>query len=291
MHSMTGFGGASRISDPYKINIEVKALNSKYADIRIKLPPELSNLEMDLRQMTLQSVTRGKVEVSLSLEGQNLKSNLCEIDEQVFTNYYHQIQTLSGELNLGSSDTLSSILQLPGVVKIIESKVDETMKENIFLTLKEALTELSRHRKKEGEALATALAQSTENIMIGKEKILELEEERMEAVKARLYQHLEQHIPPEKIDSGRFEQELIYYLDKMDIHEEMIRLDQHCQYFLGELVNEEITKGKKLTFISQEIGREINTLGAKASHSEIQRLVVEMKNELDKIKEQLANVL
>jgi len=277
--------------DRYKINVEVKSLNSKYADVRLRAPAELSLLEMDIRQMALEAAKRGKIEINLTLDGQNLEGNLSEIDEQVFSNYFRQLHRLSDTLNIKPENIISSIVQLPGVVKLLEFKVDEKMQNSILKTISKALAALMDHRLMEGRALAKALSESTRNIIYGQEKIATLESERMVQVKTRLRQNLEQNIPMEKIDSGRYEQELIYYLDKMDIHEEMIRLKQHCDYFLEELENEETIKGKKLSFISQEMGREINTLGAKANHAEIQRKVVEMKNELDKIKEQLANVL
>lgn len=288
---MTGFGSASKMYDPYHISVEIKSLNSKFADIRLRAPAELSMLEMDIRQMALEIAKRGKIEISLTLEGQNMEGSLSEIDEQVFTNYYQQLQRLSDTLKIEPQNILSSIVQLPGVVKLLEFKVDQKMKTYILDTVREALAALMDHRQKEGQALATALSESTQKIVHGQQQISGLEEERMVQVRARLRQNLEQHIPPEKIDTGRYEQELVYYLDKMDIHEEMIRLSQHCDYFQEELQTNATIKGKKLTFISQEMGREINTLGAKANHSEIQHIVVEMKNELDKIKEQLANVL
>lgn len=291
MYSMTGFGSAARMYDPYKINVEVKSLNSKFTDIRIKLPAELSMLEYDIRQMALEKVLRGKVEISLSLEGQNLEATLSEIDEQVFSNYYHQIHRLSDTLGFEPVNILPSIVQLPGVVKLLEFEVDNQMKSHIRDAVQDALDALMLHRKTEGRALALALVESTQHILQRQERIAELEPNRMDQVKTRLQQNLQQHIPPEKIDSGRYEQELLYYLDKMDIHEEMVRLQQHCEYFIDEIGSESAVKGKKLGFISQEMGREINTLGSKASHAEIQRFVVEMKNELDKIKEQVANVL
>ncbi|HLT93561.1 MAG TPA: YicC/YloC family endoribonuclease [Membranihabitans sp.] len=291
MYSMTGFGYASRTYDPYKINVEVKSLNSKFSDIRIKAPAELSMLEMDIRQITLEKLLRGKVEIQLTMEGQNLDSNISEIDERVFANYYYQIHRLADELNFEPKNILASIIQLPGVVKLMEFKVDQQMESTILEAVEEALDALMQHRKTEGHALAQALIDSIREIIYRQEKIAGAEKERMVIVKERLQQALEQHIPPEKMDNGRFEQELIYYLDKMDIHEEMVRLKQHCEYFLSELQNCDIIKGKKLSFITQEMGREINTLGSKANHAEIQRWVVEMKNELDKIKEQLANVL
>lgn len=291
MYSMTGFGSASAMHEPYKINVEIKSLNSKFADVRFKAPTEFSMLEMEVRQLALEKALRGKIEINLSLDGQNLEGSLSEIDEQVFTNYYNQLHRLSETIGVDSNNIINAIMQLPGVVKLQEFRVDKNMKKGILQAIDEALNHLMDHRQKEGRALAVALSESIQSIVQGQEQISSLEAERMENVRTRISQNLEQHIPPEKIDNGRYEQELVYYLDKMDVHEEMIRLKQHCDYFMEELQNDEAIKGKKLSFISQEIGREINTLGAKANHAEIQRLVVEMKNELDKIKEQLANVL
>lgn len=291
MFSMTGFGSSTMMYDPYKINVEVKSLNSKFADVRLKAPDVLSSLDMDIRQIALEISSRGKIEISVSLDGQNLEGSLSEIDEQVFSNYYNQLERLSKKLGIKPKNIISSIVQLPGVIKLQEFKVDKKMQDSILKTVREALHSLMDHRQIEGKALALALNDSTKRIIKKQAEIATMESERMDQIKLRLRQNLEQNIPPEKVDSGRYEQELIYYLDKMDIHEEMIRLKQHCEYFLEELENGETMKGKKLGFISQEIGREVNTLGAKANHAEIQRLVVEMKNEVDKIKEQLANVL
>ena len=288
---MTGFGSSSMMYDPYKINVEVKSLNSKYADVRLKAPSELSLLDMDIRQIALEIAHRGKIEINVTLDGHHLEGSLSQIDEQVFSNYYNQLYNLSKKLDIKAENIIPSIVQLPGVVKLQEFKVDQKMQDSVLKTVREALIELMDHRLIEGQALAKALSDSTNRIIEGQTKIATMETERMDNVKSRLRQNLEQNIPLEKVDSGRYEQELIYYLDKMDIHEEMIRLKHHCEYFLEEVAKEETIKGKKLSFISQEMGREINTLGAKANHSEIQRLVVEMKNELDKIKEQLANVL
>src|SRR5690606_13075335 len=163
MYSMTGFGSSSKMYDPYKINVEIKSLNSKFADVRFKAPAELSAFEVDVRQMTLETGKRGKMEVSLTLEGQYLEGNMSEIDERVFAAYYRQMLKLSDTLGFEPVSIISSIVQLPGVVKLQEFKVDDQMKECILETVREALTNLMSHRRVEGKALAAALAESTQN--------------------------------------------------------------------------------------------------------------------------------
>lgn len=291
VYSMTGYGEANRMHGSYKIHVDIKTLNSKYSDVRLKLPADLTSMEMEIRQEILRTTKRGKVEVQLMVEGEGFGDEVCEIDPTAFTRYFEQMESLSRIHHFGSGDFVPALLQLPGVVRAKEFSIEEAMKYAIMETLSQALDSLEKYRETEGNALAEALEMSVRNIIDGREAILGLEEERMTMVKERLLQNLEKEIEQEKVDRDRFEQELIYYLDKLDIHEEMVRLEQHCEYFLEALTETDEMKGKKLNFISQEIGREINTLGAKASHAGIQRLVVVMKNELDKIKEQLANVL
>ncbi|WP_236974229.1 YicC/YloC family endoribonuclease [Membranihabitans maritimus] len=291
MHSMTGYGSANDQVIPYEINVEVKTLNGKFADVRLKIPSELNSLEMDIRSLALNIAKRGKIELHISLDSHSVDDNLCEIDEKVFKAYYHQLSRLADSLEFEKNDILSSIVRLPGVVKIHELTIDDSLKSAILQCVEKALVKLDEHRKTEGEVLKETLEGNILRITENQKEVENLDDERIKSVKDRLQQSLEKNISAEQLDSGRFEQELIYYLDKLDITEEMVRLKQHCEYFLEEINADEILKGKKLNFISQEIGREINTLGAKASHSEIQRYVVQMKNELDKIKEQLANVL
>lgn len=291
MHSMTGYGSANDQVIPYEINVEVKTLNGKFADVRLKIPSELNSLEMDIRSLALNIAKRGKIELHISLDSHSVDDNLCEIDEKVFKAYYHQLSRLADSLEFEKNDILSSIVRLPGVVKIHELTIDDSLKSAILQCVEKALVKLDEHRKTEGEVLKETLEGNILRITENQKEVENLDDERIKSVKDRLQQSLEKNILAEQLDSGRFEQELIYYLDKLDITEEMVRLKQHCEYFLEEINADEILKGKKLNFISQEIGREINTLGAKASHSEIQRYVVQMKNELDKIKEQLANVL
>lgn len=291
MYSMTGYGGADRMYDHHRINVNIRSLNSKFADVRLKIPPELADMEIPLRQSVLETLIRGKVDIQITIEGMNEEDNLCEIDEKIFTRYYQQLEGLRKNLDLDQQNVISALVNLPGVLRIKEFTADEGLKKAIFEVFHTALRELNEHRRSEGEALKKALEQSVRKITENHTGVKALESERMALIRERLQHHLQQEIDPEKIDNGRFEQELIYYLDKLDIHEEMVRLDQHCAFFLEEMNGAEMSMGKKLNFIAQEIGREINTIGAKASHAGIQQLVVEMKNELDKIREQLANIL
>lgn len=291
MYSMTGYGGADQMYDHHRINVNIRSLNSKFADVRIKIPSELADMEIQLRQSVLETLIRGKVDIQITIEGMNEEDHLCEIDENIFARYYQQLESLRKSFDLDQQNVISALINLPGVLRIKEVTADEGLKKAIFEVFQTALRELNEHRRSEGEALKKALDQSVRKITENHAGVKMLERERMALIRERLQHLLQQEIEPEKIDNGRFEQELIYYLDKLDIHEEMVRLDQHCAFFLEEMNSAEMSMGKKLNFIAQEIGREINTIGAKASHAGIQQLVVEMKNELDKIREQLANIL
>lgn len=291
MYSMTGYGGADQMYDHHRINVNIRSLNSKFADVRIKIPSELADMEIQLRQSVLETLIRGKVDIQITIEGMNEEDHLCEIDENIFARYYQQLESLRKSFDLDQQNVISALINLPGVLRIKEVTADEGLKKAIFDVFQTALRELNEHRRSEGEALKKALDQSVRKITENHAGVKMLERERMALIRERLQHLLQQEIEPEKIDNGRFEQELIYYLDKLDIHEEMVRLDQHCAFFLEEMNSAEMSMGKKLNFIAQEIGREINTIGAKASHAGIQQLVVEMKNELDKIREQLANIL
>lgn len=288
---MTGYGGADQMYDHHRINVNIRSLNSKFADVRIKIPSELADMEIQLRQSVLETLIRGKVDIQITIEGMNEEDHLCEIDENIFARYYQQLESLRKSFDLDQQNVISALINLPGVLRIKEVTADEGLKKAIFEVFQTALRELNEHRRSEGEALKKALDQSVRKITENHAGVKMLERERMALIRERLQHLLQQEIEPEKIDNGRFEQELIYYLDKLDIHEEMVRLDQHCAFFLEEMNSAEMSMGKKLNFIAQEIGREINTIGAKASHAGIQQLVVEMKNELDKIREQLANIL
>jgi uncharacterized protein (TIGR00255 family) len=222
----------------------------------------------------------------------------CETDEPenlinkvLFEQYYRELNQLKNSLDLGEVDFFQSILRLPNVVATGEEEFSEEEWEKVLLTITDCIKELNDYREKEGQSIETDMNYRIQHIEDSLSKVPGHEPERIQRVKDRLRENLAQYEGKEKIDENRFEQEIIYFLEKMDITEEKHRLTQNCAYFMEELEKPERSKGRKLGFITQEIGREINTLGAKANHAAIQKLVISMKDELEKIKEQVANVL
>lgn len=288
IHSMTGFGKAEGFISNKKITIQIKSLNSKQSDIIIKLPNGFKEKELDYRKQLINALGRGKIEMTLNYENQG---DTCgyKINEQVFAAYYKQLKALSEKLAEPKTDFISSITRFPEVIMGEEESLHEEDWIKIEEILEAAIAELIQFRKAEGASLQADLKQHIETILHLLSAVLAHEDERIVTVKNRLLKNMEDIGQSSKIDQDRFEQELIYYLEKYDISEEKIRLQTHCNYFM-ECMNEATEQGKKLGFISQEIGREINTLGSKANHAAMQKLVVEMKDELEKIKEQVLNV-
>ncbi len=273
-----------------KMTIEIKSLNGKQLDSNIRIPSLYREKELDIRQLISSVLERGKVECSFYYE-MNGKAEAGSINEPVVKGYYEQLSRISRELGLEASrDLLGMALQLPDTVRSDRPGLEETEWLALRNTLIEAMEQLNDFRIQEGAAMAVDLVERIRSIREKLAAISPFEEERIGRIRERIGQHLTEFIQPEQADENRFEQELIYYLEKLDISEEKVRLENHCSYFL-QTMEEEGPVGKKLGFISQEIGREINTLGSKAGHPEIQRLVVEMKDELERIKEQILNVL
>lgn len=288
IHSMTGYGKAEGELSALKVTVQLKSLNSKQSDITIKLPSSFREKELEFRKLLSNKIGRGKIELFLTYEVQKESLN-SRINEEVFNSYYHQLKSLSESLDAPKADLIATISKLPDVVgseDVILIEEDWT-KMNQLLT--QAAEDLISFRKSEGESLHSDLSMHIQNIEYLLENALQFEEERSVIVKERLQKNLAEAGQKEKIDRDRFEQELIYYLEKLDISEEKVRLKTHCEYF-KECMSGEAGQGKKLGFISQEIGREINTLGSKANHAEMQKLVVQMKDELEKIKEQVLNI-
>jgi len=288
--SMTSYGRSSAPTGDKQVVIEIKTLNSKFIDLRLKLPASLNDKEMWLRKHLQEKMLRGKVEVVIGFQNQE-GGETYEINHSAFKQYHTQLTSISDELGLANPDFLSSILRLPDVV----ASSDEALSEEEWSITQEALTlaldKVQHHRKEEGVSIETDLSKQIHLILEYMAKIDPLEQDRVSKVRQRMSNNLDEYLKRENVDENRFEQEVLFYLEKIDITEEKVRLRQHCDYFLQELGNAEILKGRKLNFISQEIGREINTLGAKAYSSEIQKCVVLMKDALEKIKEQLANVV
>jgi uncharacterized protein (TIGR00255 family) len=287
---MTGYGIASFDSGNTKYTVEIKSLNSKYLELSLRLPKSFSEKEFQLRNECSKQIERGKVNLSINVEKADSTVSAAGIDKELLKHYFQQLKAVSDELNESAGNLLQIALSLPEVVKYEEETVSEDEWRIAEDTFKRALTAFQQFRIDEGKILEQDARQRI-SIILKNLEFIEIEEpKRVPVIRERLDQFLAEAVGREAIDQNRFEQELIYYIDKLDITEEKIRLKAHCDYFIETLKNDD-ANGKKLGFISQEIGREINTLGSKANDANIQKLVVGMKEELEKIKEQLLNVL
>ena len=287
--SMTGYGKAEQIYLTKRIVVEVKTLNSKQLDLSLKMPQELRPQELDYRNEIANILQRGKIDVAISVTDTNVEQN-THIEKEVIASYLKQIKEISEEYNIPASADLAMLLfKMPGIFVTPEQEYDETFIEKVKETLLEALRITDDFRRQEGEILKVDLLKRKNLILEYLSEVIPFENNRHENIKNKLIKNLTELTQSGKYDENRFEQELIFYLEKLDITEEKVRLEKHCSYF-DETIDEE-GAGKKLGFISQEMGREINTLGSKANDADIQRLVVKMKDELEKIKEQLFNIL
>ncbi|WP_109610209.1 YicC/YloC family endoribonuclease [Mucilaginibacter oryzae] len=287
---MTGYGIANFDTGNTKYTVEVKSLNSKFLELSLRLPKIFAEKEFQLRTDCSKLIERGKVNLSINVEqvGQAIKA--AGIDKELLKHYYQQLKTVSEELGEPTGNLLQLALGLPEVVKYEEDTISEDEWKAVEKTFQQALAAFQDFRAQEGNVIEQDLKQRIGTILKNLE-LVELEDpKRIPLIRERLDTFLAEATSREAIDQNRFEQELIYYIDKLDITEEKVRLKAHCEYFIETLKNAD-ANGKKLGFISQEIGREINTLGSKANDANIQKLVVGMKEELEKIKEQLLNVL
>ncbi len=289
--SMTGYGIATSDSGSTKYTVEIKSLNSKFLELALRLPKIFSDKEFQLRNDCNKQIERGKVNLSITIEQQNGAAvRAAGIDTDLLKNYYNQLKAVSDDLGEPTTNLLQLALGLPEVVKYDEETVSEDEWKLVEKTFNQALAAFQQFRTDEGNVLEGDLKYRI-NIILQNLALVEIEEpKRVPVIRERLNQFLLEATNREAIDQNRFEQELIYYIDKLDITEEKIRLKTHCEYFIETLKNAD-ANGKKLGFIAQEIGREVNTLGSKANDANMQKLVVGMKEELEKIKEQLLNVL
>lgn len=292
--SMTGYGKAVAELPGRKLTVEAKSLNSKGLDISLKLPSTFRERENEIRNLLSQRLERGKIEVYISAEVSGDLSGYT-INRALAKKYYHELHDLMAELNEeGRENVLGIILRMPEVIQTERFTVEEQDWQPVWLAILEAVDQLNNFRIHEGDTLMLALTASTGIILDKLLGIEPFEKLRIEEIRERIrggFRSLAQSDKAPVIpDENRFEQELIYYLEKLDITEEKVRLKKHCDYFL-ETIQGNTSQGKKLGFIAQEMGREINTIGSKANHAEIQKRVVEMKDELEKIKEQLLNIL
>lgn len=288
--SMTGYGIASYDSGKTKYTVEIKSLNSKFLELSLRLPKIFSEKEFQLRNDCSKQIDRGKVNLSINVEQANSNVKAAGIDRELLKHYYNQLKSVSDELNEPGGNLLQLALGLPEVVKYEEDTVSDDEWKLVEKTFQQAMANFQKFRSDEGNVLEADIKMRI-GIILKNLELVEIEEpKRVPVIRERLNQFLSEAVGAESIDKNRFEQELIYYIDKLDITEEKIRLKSHCDYFIETLKNAD-ANGKKLGFISQEIGREINTLGSKANDAAMQKLVVGMKEELEKIKEQLLNVL
>jgi len=290
IQSMTGFGRATCDLAEKVVVIEIKSLNSKQLDLNLRLPTQYREKEMDLRNELVNRLKRGKVDVNVSVEYKEGRQAI-QINSANIMNYYRQLKALSDQLGISSTDSLlQAIIRLPDAV-IAEKEIPDAEEwDKLQYTFSSALDELERFRNQEGNALAFDIMNRISLIETFLTQVEPFEKERETTIRTKLNSSLLDFIPQESLDKNRFEQELIYYLEKFDISEEKTRLKHHCQYF-AEVMREPDQVGRKLGFVAQEIGREINTIGSKANHQGIQKIVVMMKDELEKVKEQLMNIL
>lgn len=290
MKSMTGFGKSVCELNDKIITIEVKSLNSKQLDLYTRIPGIYREKDMDIRNIVTQRLKRGKVEVNLLIESTGAK-DAGKINMPVVLEYFRQLKDISDKMEIELNDSvLQIIMRLPESLKIDKVEVDTEEWGKIVSNLNSALDSVEKFREQEGTASQNDMLDKVSNILELLDKIKPFEGERMKLVRQKLETSMNEISDTDKIDSNRFEQELIYYLERLDLNEEEVRLRNHCSFFKEVCLQDEPV-GRKLGFITQEMGREINTMGSKANHSDIQRLVVMMKDELEKIKEQTLNIL
>ncbi len=289
IQSMTGFGKSTAELSNKKVSVEIKSLNSKQLDLNTRIPSIYREKEMQIRNILMQSIERGKVDLLIYIE--NVDRNISsQINQGAVENYYEQIKSIAGNLNMAlPTDPFSVILRLPETIKTEFAEINESEWEAVSKAIEDALALFTNFRIQEGQMLEKLFIQKIENIKVLSKEIEKYETERIEKVRMKMQEALT------KIDSGsydlnRFEQEMIFYIERLDINEEKNRLENHLKYFMETMSNEK-SQGRKLGFIVQEIGREINTMGSKSNHAEMQKLVVQMKDELEQIKEQILNVL
>jgi uncharacterized protein (TIGR00255 family) len=285
--SMTGFGKAQFTLNEKSISIEIKCLNSKQQDIFVKLPSIYKSKELELRNLLIEKLTRGKIELFFYIESAH-QQNGNIINTKVLQSYFEQVKPLLQTKEL-TPELLATLLRLPDIFSSEKEELDEKEWIKVLEAVHQAIAQVNAFRSQEGSNLKKDLLLRINNIAAGLQTIVVKDGDRIQKTKDKLTKAVSD-IQENLLDKNRFEQELIYYLEKLDITEEKVRLKSHCDYFLESLENAE-EKGKKLGFVSQEIGREINTIGSKVNDSEMQKIVVSMKDELEKIKEQLLNIL
>lgn len=287
IHSMTGFGKSTLQLPNKKISVEIKSLNSKNLDINTRMPSQYREKELEMRKMLAEKIGRGKVDFTLQVEITGDETS-AKINHEIVKAYMYELRDLANISNAENAKLLEIALSLPDAVSAEATEVDESEFKAILKTIQEALENLNAYRIDEGLAMEKDFKHRVKNLQQLLEEVIEIDPERMQNLRAKLEAAVEDL--KTKVDADRFEQELVFYIEKYDITEEKVRLANHLAYFIETLTAAE-SSGKKLGFISQEMGREINTIGSKSNSANMQKLVVQMKDELEKIKEQMLNVL
>jgi TIGR00255 family protein len=290
LKSMTGFGRAERAIGRKTFLIDIKSLNGKQFDLSLRLPALVKPFEFDIRKTLAEGLNRGSVDCTISLK-ETGDATPVVINTDLARAYYHTLEGLSKELGMDTSNILNAIIKLPEVITPSSETLSDDEWQELQELIKEAVADLNKHRENEGSILEQELRKRIENILSLQTEITPLDAQRQENIRDGIVKLLEEKVGKDNYDENRLEQELIYYIEKIDITEEMVRLQNHCNYFMEILAENTDIKGKKLSFVLQEIGREINTTGSKAYDAAIQKIVVMMKDELEKAKEQVLNVL
>ena len=286
--SMTGYGKAETEFNNKKITVEIKSLNGKQFDVNMRIPSIYRDKEMDIRNKLFHAIERGKVDFTILIDSSD-KFQLNRINRSAVEEYCNEIKEIAQTLNIKEpADWFSVLIRLPEAIKAEANGLDEDEWEKVNLTIDDALKALVQFRVQEGEILEKVFIEKIQNICLLSKEIEKYESERIEKTKSRLQESLRKL--EITCDENRFEQEMVYYLERLDISEEKVRLGNHLDYF-SETMTKENNQGRKLGFILQEIGREINTLGSKSNHSDMQKIVVRMKDELEQVKEQILNAL
>ncbi|MDC3337073.1 YicC family protein [Flavobacteriales bacterium] len=287
--SMTGYGKAEGTIGNKKFSIELRSVNSKQFDLNVRMPSVYKEKEIPLRNKLSKQLIRGKIDLFIHFDSNGEEVN-STINTTVVKRYFRQVQELSVELGLHTEQAMTDLLRLPEVMKQDRKEIDEDEWGQVMHLIENAVEKFIMFREQEGISLFEDFKLRIDNIEDCANRVMPFEKERTQGVREKIEGLFAEFHDKEHIDSNRMEQEMIYYLEKLDITEERVRLANHLDYF-RETLNDDKSQGKKLGFIGQEIGREINTMGSKANHSEIQKLVVQMKDELEKIKEQVLNAL
>ena len=285
IRSMTGFGRSIFESDEITMTVEVRSLNSKNLELNLRLPYSYRSLEDELRTILKPQLLRGKVDVNLSVKQQGSKA-AAELNKDVISAYMNQLGEIA---DATPAELLSISTRLPDAIQSPEALPDEAQKKEVFSLIRQAIEQLINYQTTEGQAMVKDLTTQIESIQKGLDKVDRKKDERTQQTRSKLLEQLKGLAV--EIDQNRLEQELIYYLEKLDINEEIVRLRQHLLYFSDVMKSDTVTKGKKLGFISQEMGREINTIGSKANNASLQKEIVQMKDALERIKEQLLNII